>query len=425
MMQIDLTKKYALAVSGGIDSMVMLHRFAALCPRPDFFVVTVNHGIRAEAQTDCDFVKRYCDKLGVACKTVAVDVPTYARDSRLSEETAARILRYNVLDGLDCDYVCLAHHQGDNAETVLMHMLRGSGSYGAEGIRRVNGKYIRPLLDLSRDDIVRYAQENNIPYVTDSTNNDTKYTRNYIRKVILPELKKLNPSAEQNIVRFAENISADNEYLDSLADVSTVEFNGNQARIPLSLTASPKPVAYRILRKVFRQIGVYHDIERTHIEALLALSRAQGGKSISLPFGYTAVNDYDYLTIIVNESNSMDDFEILFKTGETVTPLGKINVSRIPSNCGKVLKFDLAAIPDGAVFRNRRSGDVFRKFGGGSKPLRKYLIDKKIPERYRDKLPLVAKENEILIVCGVEIAETVKVTESSDVYYVWICEDNI
>ena len=150
MVELDLTKKYVLAVSGGVDSMTMLHIFSALSPRPNFSVITVNHNIRAQAQADCNFVEEYCQKLQVECRKVFVDVPNYASEHRLSEETAARILRYEVLDEADCDCVCLAHHKGDNAETVLMHIIRGSGSYGAEGIRRQNGKYLRPMLDWSR-----------------------------------------------------------------------------------------------------------------------------------------------------------------------------------------------------------------------------------------------------------------------------------
>ncbi|MCM1194929.1 MAG: tRNA lysidine(34) synthetase TilS, partial [Firmicutes bacterium] len=297
MIKIDFTKKYALAVSGGADSMVMLHMFAALSPRPDFFVVTVNHNIRKEAQSDCDFVRSYCEGLSVECKTFSVDVPTFAAENKLSEETAARILRYRVLDGLQCDYVCLAHHVGDNAETVLMHILRGSGAYGAEGIRQVNGRYLRPILNLDRDAVERYADEHNVPYVHDSTNDETKYTRNFIRQKVLPLLKEIAPNAEKNIARFAENVSEDNEFLDGLADVFEVTYNGNGARVPSKLLLQPRSLAYRAIRKVFRNLGVYKDIERVHIEALYSLARGCGGKSVNLPFGYVATNEYDYVSI--------------------------------------------------------------------------------------------------------------------------------
>ncbi len=419
MVELDLTKKYVLAVSGGVDSMTMLHIFSALSPRPNFSVITVNHNIRAQAQADCNFVEEYCQKLQVECRKVFVDVPKYASEHRLSEETAARILRYEVLDEADCDCVCLAHHKGDNAETVLMHIIRGSGSYGAEGIRRQNGKYLRPMLDWSRADIESYARENNVPYVHDSTNDETKYSRNYIRKVILPELKRLNPSAEQNIVRFADNIAEDNAYLDSLADISSVTFFEKQARIPLEIVKQPKPVAYRSLRKVFRALGIFYDIERTHIEALIALSDGDGGKQISLPFGYTAINDYDCITL-TSANGQTYGFEIPFEVGKTVTPYGTVVVADRPPKIGEYLRFDIDAIPQDAVIRNKRKGDIFVKFGGGSKPLRRYLTDVKIPRRKRDALSIVASGNEALIICGVEISDKVKTTAASVEYYIWV-----
>lgn len=424
MLKFDLTKKYVLAVSGGVDSMTMLHMFSAMSPRPNFSVVTVNHNIREQAQADCDFVEEYCKKLQVECRKVFVDVPRYAAERKLSEETAARILRYEVLENADCDFVCLAHHKGDNAETVLMHIVRGSGSYGAEGIRRQNGRYIRPLLDWSRADIEKYARENNVPYVHDSTNDETKYARNYIRKVVLPELVKLNQSAEENILRFAENIAEDNEYLDSLADISSVAFSEKQARIPADVLAQPKPLAYRALRKVFRRLGVFYDIERTHIEALIALSKVGGGKRVSLPFGYTAVNDYGYVTVTAAEDEQTQEFEFPFRIGETVTPCGTVAVADGPPQTGRFLRFDINAIPQNAVIRSKRQGDVFTKFGGGSKPLRKYLIDIKIPRRKRDLLPIVASGSEALIICGVEISDKVRTTDGSKQYYIWVKGEN-
>ena len=423
MINLDLTKKYVLAVSGGIDSMVMLHCFAAYCPRPNFSVVTVNHGIRTEAQSDCEFVKRYCGELGVSCEIYIVNVPEYSKESKLSEETAARILRYKVLDGIDCDYVCLAHHQGDNAETVLMHVLRGSGALGASGIKRQNGKYLRPLLDMSRDEIERYASEHNVPFVNDSTNDETKYTRNYIRKKIIPALKELNPSAEQNIIRFAENIAADNEYLDSLADISTVEFSFNSARIPVSLLIQPQPIAYRILSKTFRQLGVVKDVERTHVDAIIGLAQGQGGRKAYLPFGYIAVNDYEYVTIEQLEITDESEYELPSALGQTVTPVGVVEVSQTErTDC---LKIDVNKLPVDAVFRFKRQGDVFAKFGGGSKPLKKYLIDRKIPQRQRQNLLLVASGNEVFVILGVEISEKLKVTDESNVYYISIKKENV
>ena len=408
--------KYALAVSGGVDSMVMLHKFATFSPRLKFFVVTVNHGIRAEAADDCQFVADYCKKLGVECRVIKVDVPAYCEEHKVSVETGARILRYQVFDSLEADYVCLAHNADDNAETVLMHILRGSGAKGASGIREINGKYFRPLLQLTRREIEQYATEHGVPYVTDSTNAETKYTRNFIRHKVMPLLEELNPSAKQNILEFAKNIAQDDCYLDKLADISTVQFGQNSARIPIQLLRQPSPIAIRLLIKVFNRLGVFYDIEKVHFGEILRLLGNSGGKSVNLPHGLVATNDYDYITIEKQTEKSTENFHISFAIGKTETPLGVVEVSSEPIE--NALRFDPSKLPKNCVFRTKRQGDVFTKFGGGTKSLKKYLIDKKIPQRNRDSLLLLASGNEILVVCGVEISDRVKVDDGAQPYYI-------
>lgn len=418
MISIDYTKKYALAVSGGIDSMVMLHLFASLKPRPNFFVVTVNHNMRENAQHDCDFVASYCKTLKVTCKTFSVDVPTYCEVMKVSDETGARTLRYGVFNSLDCDFVCLAHNANDNAETVLMHVCRGSGAHGAEGIRKQNGNLLRPILDMTRSEIESYAQKNNVPCVIDSTNSDIKYARNYIRHEVLPRLANVNENVVVNINRFAQNMADDNAYLDSLADISTVVFTQKRAEVPVKLLKQPKPIAFRVLRKVFERLGFWYNIEKLHFDALVELASADGGKKLSLPFDLEAVNDYDKITIRQKRETAIHTFAIPFAVGTTDTPVGTLVVSKQKTD--NALKIDVAKLPADAVIRTRKTGDVFKKFGGGTKPLGRYLIDKKIPSRRRDELLLVASGNNVYVICGVEISDTVKTDEGSDVYYVTV-----
>lgn len=421
MIQIDYSKKYVLAVSGGKDSMCMLHMFANLTPRPDFWVVTVNHSIRDVAANDVAVVQNFCNQLGVHCLTETVDAVAYSKEHKVSVETAARILRYAVLDQQPCDFVCLAHHKGDNAETILMHILRGSGASGAEGIRQQNGKYLRPILDMTREQISSYVSTNCIPFVEDSTNFDTSYVRNHIRNNVMPVVNQAYPDAESALVRFACNIASDNDYLNSLADVSSVCFDENGAVVPLELLRAAKPIAVRVLQKTFAQLGIFADIETTHIDSLLALANSNGGKRISLPFGLVAYNDYTHLTLKRTANSTLTDvsgtdFCVPFVVGTTVTPHGKLVVSREPTV--GALRVDMLSVPTNAVVRFRREGDVFQKFGGGTKPLCKYLIDKKVPQRNRDKLPLIAVDNNVLVVCGVEISDIVKTSDNSDVVYV-------
>lgn len=416
-MNLDKSKTYALAVSGGIDSMVMLHKFITENPRPKFFVVTVNHNLRKEASADCKFVADYCKKFGVECKIFNVDVPAYCKAMRVSEETGARLLRLGVLNSLDVDWVCTAHHADDNAETILMHLIRGSGANGSAGIRRENGKFLRPLLDMTRKDIEQYALQNDVPHVFDATNSQVKYTRNFLRHNVIPLLRQLNENACSNITRFAENIGEDNYYLESLADISSVKFVGNRAEIPSYLLLQAKPIAYRVLRKVFVGMNIWFDIEKTHFDALIDLADNFGGKRLMLPFGIVAFNDYDRVTLVRDEQMQPPvAFEIPFAEGVTSTPAGKVAVS--DEKTEGCLRVDLRKIPSSAVFRTKKDGDVFDKFGGGgSKPLNRYLIDKKIPARKRSQLILLADGSNVLAICGVEIADSVKTDQDSVVRY--------
>lgn len=414
--EVDLSLSYALAVSGGIDSMVMLHMFASMKPRPHFFVVTVNHNLRKEASADCKFVQDYCRKLKVKCRTFNIDVPSYCQAMKVSEETGARLLRMGVLNSLEVDRVCTAHHADDNAETILMHLIRGSGANGLEGIRRERGKFLRPMLHLSRADIEQYAAEHGVPHVYDATNSQVKYARNFLRNEVIPLLCKINENAPSNITRTAENVAQDNAYLESLADDGDVKIFGDRAEIPSYLLTQPKPIAYRVLRKVFLRLNIWYDIEKQHFDAIIQLADNFGGKKLSLPFNLVAVNDYDKVTILKQTEEKFFDFEMPFGEGTVKTPVGTVAVYRHRQK--DALKFDVGKIPPTAVFRTRRKGDVFCKYGGGTKALNRYLIDKKIPARLRDSLVLVADGSNVLIICGVEISDHIKVEQNSSVRYI-------
>lgn len=429
MKAIDYTKKYLLAVSGGVDSMVMLTMFCKLNPRPSFSVMTVNHNIRPEAQRDCDFVAEYCCRADVPCRVVSVDVPTYAKEHHVSEEAAARVLRYERLNDTDADYICLAHHADDNAETVLMHILRGSGGDGAVGMRTFNGRYFRPLIDYTREEIMQYARENDVPFVEDATNAETHYTRNYIRHCVMPTLNRVNANARGNLLRFAQNEACDNDCLDELADISAVCFKDGEAALPMNILGAHRAIVARIFRKTLFALGATTDVEKSHIDALIALVGASGGKCVCLPYGLVAINDYDKITIkhanntsLTNESGAYKSFCVPFAFGVTFLPNGKLVVSDKPTEGS--LRINPQALPQNTVVRFRREGDNFAKFGSGTKSLKKFFVDQKIPQRLRDSIPLIAGGSEVFVVCGVEISEKVKVTDDGAWYINFYMEGN-
>ena len=194
-----------VALSGGRDSVALF--YALKQAGENIVAINVEHGIRGEnSLKDSEFVKEFCKAQGVKLYSFSVDVPTFAKAQGYTIEQAARVLRYQVFDkavedGL-CDIVAIAHHADDLAETLLMRILRGTGTKGLVGMRAFDGRYIRPLLDFTREDINAYIEANNLPYVDDETNDDLAYTRNYLRAE-LARLKERYPDMEAAFARLS------------------------------------------------------------------------------------------------------------------------------------------------------------------------------------------------------------------------------
>ena len=195
-----------VGVSGGIDSMVLLSFLASHADELDIEVVAihVDHGIRAESGKDAEFVAEKAKELGVRLYKFKIDAPKIAKEKKVSLETGARIARYGVFQSLlerdVIDKIALAHHQSDQAETILMHIFRGAGVFGAKGMEPIrDGVYIRPLLDVGKKEIEEYALRHGIDHVEDATNQDTTYDRNFVRCVLLKEIEKRWPNATNSI----------------------------------------------------------------------------------------------------------------------------------------------------------------------------------------------------------------------------------
>ena len=200
----------------------------------DVTALHFEHGIRGEESlSDAAFVKEQCDINDIPCIIGHGDIPAYSADNKCSIETAARLMRYDFLSSRGFVSVATAHHMDDNAETVLQHILRGTGIKGLTGIPKRNGCIVRPLLCVTRAEIEEYAASNGIPYITDSTNSDTKYSRNRVRSEVMPILRRVNPNAESAIIRLSENASSVMKMIEDAADEmlhqkECIEETGNQ-----------------------------------------------------------------------------------------------------------------------------------------------------------------------------------------------------
>lgn len=270
------------AVSGGADSICLLHW---LCAQSDLkvFAAHYEHGLRGEeSRRDADFVVRFCAERGIPCTVEHGDVPAYSREKGLGLEEAARELRYAFLerraDSLACDRIATAHTADDNAETLLLNLCRGTGAAGLGGIPPRRGRIVRPLLDTGRGEIEAYLQANALPHVEDSSNADESYRRNLLRHRVVPVLRELNPRFDEAAGRTAALLREDEACLQQLAEDFLRRAYDGQSLSTAELLGLPKAISSRVLRRLCPRALVYE-----HVEAVLRFCEGEGFGSLNLP----------------------------------------------------------------------------------------------------------------------------------------------
>lgn len=437
-----------VGVSGGADSVCLFHVLLELRKEYELtlHVIHVNHGIRGEeALRDEEFVRELCRKEEVSFQAVHKDIPLLAKEGRMSVEEAGRKARYEVFNqyflAYKCNKIAIAHNKNDTAETILFHMFRGSGLSGLTGISPVRDRIIRPLLCLERREIESYLQERGISYLNDSTNFTLDYTRNKIRLKVLKEAEDINSRAVSHIAMAGETFREIQEYIEKSAvkAAEKILVKGEENEIFLQieeLLAEDIVIQKEVVRKAFWQLSEsLKDIDLFHVMSVLQLVKKQPGRQIDLPYGITAVREYNHIELKAKR-------ELISKATEAkaradtapqprellipgVTPLfdeGKsiktsvINYKKnmiIPQSiCTKW--FDYDKIKDTVLIRYRKQGDylcIDKK--GGTKKLKAFLIDEKIPRQKRDVLPLLADGSHIMWVIGSRISEAYKVDENT------------
>lgn len=391
-----------VALSGGADSVALLRALQALSH--DVCAAHVNHGIRgAEAERDETFCRELCEALGVPFLALHTDVPALAEAGGTGLEETAREERYRLLEEarrqLACDCIATAHNAEDNGETLLLHLARGTGLAGLCGIPPVRGRVIRPLLSVSRREIEAYLASIDQPYVNDSTNGDVDYSRNRIRARVMPELAAINPGFIRAAERTARLLSEDEALLEELA-----------ADCPLTaeaLLSRPRPLAKRALRRAYTEFcGLILSEEATERALDLCQNPCPSARA-ELP-GCTLRREYDRLIFCPSEPETGIVPRELDPDGDT--PLEEVGLLlRVhpevmgPNVHNLVNSFYLCCdkIAGKLTVRGRQTGDDFQKTRRGHrKPLKKWLIDDKIPRRERDRLPVITDGTRVLAVGG-------------------------
>lgn len=420
-------ERVVCAVSGGADSMALL--YSLLCLRESLCITVqaahFNHRLRgAESERDEAFVRDFCEKNDIFLHLGSGDVRAYAQNNGKTLEEAARILRYEFLQSLPCDKIATAHTADDNAETVLLHLLRGSGLTGLCGIAPIRGRIVRPLLHVTRAQIEQYLYQEGISWVDDSSNTCEDFARNRLRHTILPLLKRENPNLLQTVSRQSELLRQDDAYLDSLAHELVKSAQRDGKFDCQSLLSAPDALQRRALRLIVRRF-LAQDVSMQHIcDLQKLLSNPSASASLSLPHGLQAQKCYGLLRLCF-QSPCVKETELQIPGQTLLAELGMKITCKITKNLQIFsntpfhfcVKYDMIA-QHGIFARPRRSGDALTL--SCRKSLKKWFIERKIPVFDREKLPVFVTGDTVLAVAGLGVERSFCAKEGDEALIITI-----
>ena len=416
--------KVIVGLSGGMDSMVLLDILMLLGYR--CMAAHCNFHLRGEeSNRDETFVKKWCKSIDIPYTSINFDTNQYAVDRKISIEMAARELRYNWFETLrkhyQADYIAVAHHKDDSVETVLLNLIRGTGIKGLTGISAKNGYVVRPLLCISRSEIENYISERDIPYVTDSTNNEDLYLRNSLRLNVIPLLETLNPSVKETIYRTSRNVTeAEKVYSESIQRSIKEVFNNNKIDInKLRQTASPRSVLFELLAPYNFTPSTIEDIS----ESIDSISGKIFFSDISANLNqkkYRLIKDRNsFLLDIVDEINNENETYIIEEGITEINIPINIKIKELSSSADIVFNkhtiyIDVDKIKYPLVLRKWRSGDWFIPFGmKGRKKLSDYFTDCKFSLKDKEDAWLLASGDDIVWIVGERNDDRFKITENT------------
>ncbi len=450
-------------VSGGADSVCLLHLLCRLSKELPYrlAVVHVDHGVRPESAEDGAYVERLCHEMEVPFYLRKVDMSGYAKEHGLSSEEAGRKLRYDAFAEILCKErrgaesckIAVAHNANDRAETMLFHMFRGSGVKGLSSIRPVRDEVIRPLLCLKRAEIEEYLEKQELKYCQDSTNESDLYTRNKIRRHILPYAEEeICSGAVTHMGELADILTETEDYLEKQTEklyrqyveeiLGDRQVLGNDRQLSLHIRASElrkedSVMCKRVFLMCMERLTPYRkDITGQHIADLMGLTMKEGSKELSLPYGIKAYKEYGRLILYRNVDKDTDSGKDCVWSGQEymVEPPAEIVVphegvytftllentgifpgkeQNIPEN--RYTKwFDYDKITTTLFLRTRRQGDYLAIDAAlHTKSVKQYMINEKIPKMRRDSMYILADGAHVMWIPGYRISQRYKVDENT------------
>ncbi len=430
-----------IGVSGGPDSVALLHGLFELRSNWSLHLVVVhlNHQLRgATADQEAAFVERLASRLGLPCDIGSRDVASFGAEHRLSTQEAARAVRYAFYDEVATRHgagkIALGHQANDNAESILIHLLRGTGPRGLAGIPPMrDGRIIRPLIDLSRTQILQFLEQRGFEYVRDRSNLDPKYLRTRIRHQLLPLLKEgFNPRIIHALTRLASIVRQEEDFLNQQVRSAFQDLILEQKANRLTLSASRlAPLHPALLQRLLRQAvlslrGNLKRLGHDHVEAVVQLARGPlpSGR-LDLPNGVVVLRDRGKVTFLLGPPDAPPMFEYYIASPGTtlIQEIGTcLRLSVCDANSVAVTGkhpptkafFDLEATSFPLMVRSLRQGDRFSPLGmAGSQKLKTFFINQKVARSKRHRCPLLLSGDRIVWVGGYRIDESAKVTEKT------------
>lgn len=444
--------KVIAGVSGGADSVCLFLMLLELREKIgfDLIAVHVHHGLRGEAaDQDQRFVEALCEQHRIPLEIFRVNLESIAKKRKQSLEEAGRMVRREAFDSVCQKYggnkIALAHHQNDNAETLLWNLSRGTGLDGLGGIRPVNGKFIRPLLCMNRKEIEEYLAKRKQSYCIDETNAGTDYTRNKLRHLVLPILEEqVNLAAVRHMNETMEQIWELQEYMQEQVEAAyqecVQEHSEKACWIQIqqnSFETFPELIKKMVIRKGMEQVGgKKRDLSHKHVDVMMELMNKQVGRTLDLPYEMHAKRNYEGIRLEKRRTYSSGEekkAEIMQECMSELNIPGEIILAdrNLKVRC-KILEkpknlsikdipqkiytkwFDYDIIKSSLYIRTRQAGDnIVIDEKGHQKKLKSWFVDEKIPKEVRDSQLLLAENNDILWVLGHRMSKAYQVKQST------------
>ncbi|MDV4150262.1 tRNA lysidine(34) synthetase TilS [Clostridium sp. AL.422] len=436
---IQIGDRILVALSGGPDSVCLLNVLYEL--REDFNIeiaaAHVNHMLRGEeAFKDEEYARNICKNLNVKFFSTRIDINEVSKQKGISHELAGREERYKffqlIIKENGYNKIAVAHNANDQAETVIMNMMRGTAIEGLCGIRsKREGGIIRPILCLSRGEIEHYCKINNLAPRIDKSNFENIYSRNKVRLDILPYMKNnFNEDIIETINRMANLLQIDNDFIEKECNNYYKKYctnNGNKLIISKSAFSIERAILTRLIKRAFIEFtGKYTNFEMKHIYEVISLANNSTNKKINLPYGVIAENIYGDIYFKIRENKNKELKEVILNINELDSnsiEFGNysINFAIISnkkniefSNNVLIKFFDYDKIKERLIIRKRINGDKMIPLGmKGTKKVKDIFIDLKIPIEKRDEIPVLCFDNEIAWLVGYKVSESFKITKET------------